>query len=65
MWSLGVMLYELFESVLPFVGANLKLTIDKIIYDEPESLNPAVPDYVKNIIKLLLDKTPETRASAA
>jgi hypothetical protein len=65
MWSLGVMLYELFESVLPFVGATPLLTMDKIRNDEPGPLSSAVPEYVKDTIKLLLDKTPETHPSAA
>ncbi len=65
MWSLGVMLYELFENVLPFVDAAPLLMMEKIRKAELEPLSSAVPDYVKDIIKLLLDKTPETRASAA
>ncbi len=58
-WSLGVLLYKMLTKKLPFDDDWLQGLILKVIqgqYESPESLNPAIPKAVSNIIRKCLLK---------
>ena len=67
MWALGVILYQLVSSnTLPFYHENQnRYQIEKKIEnEEPAPLKPSVSGFIREIIKQLLDKNPETRPDA-
>ena len=67
MWALGIMLYQLVGSYnLPFPCKNeFDLTI-AIRDNDPDlaSLPPTVSPFIKDIIRALLNKNPESRLDA-
>ena len=59
LFSLGIVLYELVTSRLPFSGTNFAETIQRIINAQPEAIarfNYAVPPELERIIRKLLEK---------
>jgi len=64
LFSLGVILYEMFTNELPFKGAYSASTIYSILYEDPESpteLNDEIPDWLNDLIIKLLQKNPTER----
>ena len=68
MWALGIILYQLLTSYddHPFnkLAATEYLYYKSINEDSPKPLPDTVPDNIKEIIKLLLDKNRFTRPDA-
>lgn len=63
-YSLGVVMYELFSGRPPFVSQNPVELIFKILSErpvDPEKINPNIPDELRNIILKALDKDPVNR----
>ena len=68
LFALGVVLYELITARLPFRGATLADTFDRIFHQEPESVSrfiPAVPTELERIVRKALQKVPENRYQSA
>ena len=68
LFALGVVLYELITARLPFRGATLADTFDRIFHHEPESVSrfiPAVPTELERIVRKALQKVPENRYQSA
>ncbi len=68
LYSLGVVMYELFTGVLPFGGKSLIDMLSAHLYEEPQppaKLQPGISLEVQNIILKLLEKTPEQRFQSA
>ena len=66
MWALGIILYQLVASKNhPFENkSNVYAMIDNIRYKEPAPLLSSVSQYIKDIIKDLLEKNPDSRPDA-
>ena len=66
MWALGIILYQFVAlNNHPFEDkSNVYAMIDNIRYNEPAPLPLKVSHYVKDIIKDLLDKNPDSRPDA-
>jgi serine/threonine protein kinase len=47
MWALGIILYQLFENVLPFVDESYYSTCKLIIDKDPAPLSSTVPPFIK------------------
>ena len=63
-YSLGVVLYEVFTGNLPFIDDDALLIIKKHQTEEfipPRIINPAIPDYLEAIINRALEKDPKKR----
>ncbi len=63
-YSLGVVIYELFSGRPPFVSQNPVELIFKILSErpvDPVKINPNIPDELRNIILKALDKDPVNR----
>lgn len=63
-YSLGVILYEIFTGNLPFVGDDVLVLIEKHQSEKlipPRNINPAIPDYLERIITKALEKDPTKR----
>jgi serine/threonine protein kinase/Flp pilus assembly protein TadD len=59
LWSLGVVLYEMFSGVRPFGGDHAGATLYEILHDSPtpvSTLRPELPTSVDAIIERLLQK---------
>lgn len=66
MFSLGVLLYELFAGQRPFVGTDMSELINSVLHDVPEppsSLRQGLGKDVDSILLRMLAKTPEERHS--
>jgi eukaryotic-like serine/threonine-protein kinase len=64
MFSLGVLLYELFTGERPFVGADMPALIDSILHAvpiPPSALRPGLGKNVDDILLRMLAKTPDER----
>jgi serine/threonine protein kinase len=63
-WSVGVLLFEMLTTQLPFEGKSDLSIMYAIINDPPQELSQyrqTVPDDLQNIIKKTLEKDPENR----
>ena len=68
LFALGVVLYELITARLPFRGATLADTFDRIFHLEPEPVSrlaPGVPAELDRIVQKALQKAPESRYQSA
>jgi serine/threonine protein kinase/tetratricopeptide (TPR) repeat protein len=68
LWSLGVVLYELFGSVRPFDADTDDATLHRIRHDEPaalETLRPEIPTEVAAMVHRCLAKEPGARPASA
>jgi serine/threonine protein kinase len=67
MWALGIILYQLVASYEhPFPGDNV-FALAMAIKDNELDLNhlpSTVPEFIKDIIKALLEKNPDDRPTA-
>lgn len=67
-WSLGVILYQILSSKMPFTGSNIKEILDKVIHEEHIPLEKQCPDLAPDLIALVnkcLEKKPEERPTNA
>lgn len=63
-YSLGVILYEVFTGKLPFAGDDVLVLIEKHqseILIPPRTINPTIPEYLERIITKALEKDPNKR----
>ncbi len=63
-WSLGIILYEMFFKKLPFQGASSYDILDSILNEEPKDLDhheQNIPRDVHRIISRCLEKDPDRR----
>ncbi|PIQ27571.1 hypothetical protein COW36_16450 [bacterium (Candidatus Blackallbacteria) CG17_big_fil_post_rev_8_21_14_2_50_48_46] len=68
LFSLGVMMYELFTRKLPFDGDTVGATIIKVMNDlpvSPSKYNPKLPDKIEQVILRCLEKDPMKRFAKA
>jgi dienelactone hydrolase len=67
-WSMGVVLYEMFSGRLPFQGERETSILYSIVHEEPKRLkaiNPAAPPEIERVIQRALAKNPESRYASA
>ena len=64
LWSLGVVLYEMFAGVRPFRGTSGRAMLDAILNEDPEPLetrSPEIPPALAGVTARLLEKDPANR----
>lgn len=67
LYSLGVLIYEIFAGVLPFSGASPMELMYHHIHSNPPSLsllNPSVPKWIDSLAKKLLQKSADQRPAS-
>ena len=67
-WSMGVVLYEMLSSQLPFKGELETSVMYSIVHEDPRSLRdvqPDVPVEMQKVIERALAKKPESRYASA
>jgi serine/threonine protein kinase len=67
-FSLGVMMFEIFTRKLPFDGDTVGSTIMKIMGESPvrpSSINKQIPDKLEQVILKCLEKNPNQRMASA
>lgn len=63
-YSLGIMLYEIFEGKTPFEASNITGVLLKHVVEEcPTLTSDLAPDDMKQLIAQMVSKTPENRPS--
>ncbi|MFM7310665.1 MAG: serine/threonine-protein kinase, partial [Flavobacteriales bacterium] len=64
-YSLGVTFYQLITNVQPYAGASTEYEIySKIVKEDlpnPQTLYPAIPDYMVSVVAKAMSKSPEDR----
>ena len=63
-FSAGILFYEMFSGVLPFLGPNMPATLHAIVNAEPKPLrehNEQIPEQLEKIILKMLHKNPDSR----
>ncbi|KAA3631602.1 MAG: hypothetical protein DWP97_12640, partial [Calditrichaeota bacterium] len=63
-FSTGILFYEMFTGVLPFLGPNMPATLHAIVNSDPKPLreqNDQIPEQLEKIILKMLHKNPEER----
>ena len=65
LYSLGVVVYELFTGSLPFRGDTPVATIVKQLQDAPDLGLPALPEALRPVLARALAKSPEDRYATA
>ena len=63
-YSLGVILYEVFTGKLPFMDDDALILLEKHQTEKfipPQKINPTIPDYLEIIIAKALEKDPNRR----
>ncbi|MGH9824162.1 MAG: protein kinase domain-containing protein, partial [Blastocatellia bacterium] len=67
-FSIGVVLYEIVTTRLPFEGLSTTETIDRILHYEPVAisvLNPGIPHQFQHIVRKCLEKEADFRYQSA
>jgi serine/threonine protein kinase/tetratricopeptide (TPR) repeat protein len=67
-FSLGIVLYELFTGMRPFTGDSTAMTLSAILNDNPPSvlqINPSLPHDLGIIVRRCLEKRPQARFQSA
>jgi eukaryotic-like serine/threonine-protein kinase len=65
LYSLGVVVYELFTGSLPFRGDTPVATIVKQLHDAPDLGLPALPEALRPVLARALAKSPDDRYATA
>jgi tetratricopeptide (TPR) repeat protein len=68
LYSLGILMYQMFAHRLPFESSSLKELIKSQLYQPPQPLkiyDPAIPEQLQNLILKLLQKDPNARQMSA
>ena len=65
LYSLGVVVYELFTGALPFRGDTPVATIVKQLQDAPDLSLPALPEALRPVLARALAKSPDDRYATA
>ncbi|EGR30693.1 protein kinase domain protein [Ichthyophthirius multifiliis] len=60
-WALGCLIYELITGNPPFYDFNQKILFDFILYKEPDLQTKKISNYLKDLLKKLLEKKQEYR----
>ncbi len=63
-YSLGIVLYEIFTGSVPFTGTNIMAVIRQHLYDDPispRSINDQLPEEIEEVILRSIDRDPESR----
>jgi NIMA (never in mitosis gene a)-related kinase len=57
-WGLGCIMFELCTGKRPFMGTNLNDLIKQILSSEIEDITELYPEWLRNVIKGMLEKNP-------